>query len=89
MLSIIPLAGPSAATDSPVEAFVARAHQMLDPTTPESVRRAIEPSLLAQLPVLRALGVFKLFKLRDPALRAWLDDELAELGKGLRTVGRG
>jgi hypothetical protein len=86
MLSIIPLSGPSVATDSPIEAFVACAHQMLDPATPETVRRAIEPRLLAQLPVLRALGVFSLFKLRDPALRAWLDDELAVLGKGLRTV---
>ncbi|SFL06649.1 hypothetical protein [Rhodanobacter glycinis] len=86
MLSIIPLSGPSEATDSPIEAFVTCAHQMLDPATPETVRRAIEPRLLAQLPVLRALGVFSLFKLRDPALRAWLDDELAVLGKGLRTV---
>jgi hypothetical protein len=30
---------------------------------------------------LRALGVFQLFELRDPALKAWLDDELAELVK--------
>lgn len=89
MLSIIPLSGPTEATDSPIEAFVACAHQMLDPATPEAVRRAIEPRLLAQLPVLRALGVFNLFKLRDPALRAWLDDELAALGKGLRVVVQG
>jgi hypothetical protein len=50
---------------------------MLDPATPEAVRRRIEPRLLAQLPVLRALGVFRLFELRDPALRAWVADELA------------
>lgn len=62
---------------SPLEIFVACAHQMLDPTTPESVRLAMEPRLLAQLPTLRALGVFELFELRDPALRAWLADELA------------
>jgi hypothetical protein len=31
------------------------------------------------LPALRALGVFELFEIRDPALRAWLADELAEL----------
>jgi hypothetical protein len=37
----------------------------------------MEPRLLAQLPTLRALGVFELFELRDPALRAWLADELA------------
>ena len=67
---------------SPLETFVACAHQMLDPVTPEAVRRTMEPRLLAQLPALRALGVFELFELRDPALKAWLDDELAELAAG-------
>ncbi|WP_254058558.1 hypothetical protein [Dyella sp. S184] len=61
---------------SPLETFVACAHQMLDPATPEPVRRAMEPRLLAQLPALRALGVFELFELRDPAMRTWLADEL-------------
>ncbi|MHB1056989.1 MAG: hypothetical protein ACYC0F_03775 [Rhodanobacter sp.] len=68
-----------AAAASPLATFVACAHQMLDPATPEAVRRAMEPRLLAQLPALRALGVFELFELRHPALRAWLDDELAGL----------
>ena len=52
-----------AAAASPLATFVACAHQMLDPATPEAVRRAMEPRLLAQL----------------PALRAWLADELAGL----------
>jgi hypothetical protein len=69
----------SEVSKSPLETFVACAHQMLDPTTPEPVRRAMEPRLLAQLPALRALGVFELFELRDPALRTWLVDELEEL----------
>lgn len=69
----------SEVSKSPLETFVACAHQMLDPATPEPVRRAMEPRLLAQLPALRALGVFELFELRDPALRTWLGDELAEL----------
>ena len=64
---------------SPLETFVACAHQMLDPATPEAVRLAMEPRLLAQLPALRALGVFELFELRNPALKAWMNDELAEL----------
>ncbi|WP_243048407.1 hypothetical protein [Dyella sp. RRB7] len=66
------------AVTAPLEAFVACAHQMLDPSTPEPARRAMEPRVLALLPALRALGVFELFELRDPALRAWLEDEMAE-----------
>ena len=77
-MSTIVAEAPSAQTHTaPLEAFVACAHQMLDPATPEAARRAIEPRLLALLPVLRGLGVFELFELRDPALRAWLEDEMA------------
>jgi len=65
---------------APLEAFVAYAHQMLDPATPETVRQVIEPRLLALLPALRALGVFDLFELRNPALRTLLTDEMAGLG---------
>jgi len=61
-----------------LEAFVACAHQMLDPNTPETSRRSLEPRLLAMLPTLRALGVFELFEVRHPALRAWLEDEMQE-----------
>jgi len=57
--------------------FVACAHQMLDPATPEAVRRAMEPRLLALLPALRALGVFDLFHIRNRALRNLVRDELA------------
>jgi len=77
-MSTIVAEAPSGQTHtSPLEVFMACAHQMLDPTTPEAARRAIEPRLLALLPVLRGLGVFELFELRDPALRAWLEDEMA------------
>jgi len=68
---------PTAET-APIEAFMACAYQMLDPDTPETARKAMEPRLLALLPVLRALGVFELFELRHPALRAWLEDEMRE-----------
>lgn len=55
--------------------FLGCAHQMLDPRTSESCRRALEPRLLAQLPMLRALGLFELLTVRDPALRQLLKDE--------------
>jgi hypothetical protein len=66
------------AESAPLEAFVACAHQMLDPNTPEAARRALEPRLVALLPTLRALGVFELFEVRHPALREWLQDEMQE-----------
>jgi hypothetical protein len=68
--------------------FVGYAQQMLDPATPESRRRQLEPGLQALLPTLQALGVFELFELRDPALRAWLADELAGLGSPARVGSR-
>jgi hypothetical protein len=61
---------------SPLETFVACAHEMLDPATPEAVRRRAEPRLLAVLPTLQALGVFELFTIRDTALRRLVQDEL-------------
>lgn len=57
--------------------FVGCARQMLDPAAPESLRRALEPQLLALLPVVQALGLFELFEVRDRALAALLRDELA------------
>ena len=78
MSKIEPFPAAPRPASSPLETFVACAHQMLDPATPEPVRRHMEPRLLAQLPALRALGVFDLFELRDAALRAWLADEMSE-----------
>jgi hypothetical protein len=57
--------------------FVVSAQLMLDPLTPESVRRQVEPRLISALPALQALGVFDLFAIRDPALAALVVDELA------------
>lgn len=70
-----------AASRMPAEAdaltdFVANAQLMLDPATPEAVRREAEPRLLARLPALHALGVFELFAIRDGALAALVRDEL-------------
>lgn len=70
--------------------FVANVHQMLDATTSESRRRQAEACALAQLPVVRALGVFDLFAVRDPALATLLRDELAQLDRpALHSVSRG
>ncbi len=74
-----PTVTAQASDASPLATFVACAQLMLDAATPETVRRGAESRLLAQLPVLRALGVFDLFSVRDPALAAMLRDELAQL----------
>lgn len=76
-MSLLPVPTPVHApcTDALTD-FVAHAQLMLDPATPEPVRREAEPRLLAQLPILQALGVFELFTIRDPALRALVCDEL-------------
>ena len=57
--------------------FVDCARRMLDPATPEPLRRELESSLLALLPMMQALGLFELFELRDRALAALVRDELA------------
>ncbi|MDN5924627.1 MAG: hypothetical protein L0H70_06460 [Xanthomonadales bacterium] len=68
--------------------FVACAHQMLDQATPELLRLEAETRLLEQLPLVRALGVFELFTLRDPALAAMLGDEIEKLDAAEAHVGR-
>ncbi|MBQ4856099.1 hypothetical protein IMW82_15625 [Rhodanobacter sp. B2A1Ga4] len=76
-MSLLPVPTPvhASRTDALTD-FVAHAQLMLDPATPESARREAEPRLLALLPILQALGVFELFTIRDPALRALVHDEL-------------
>jgi hypothetical protein len=75
-MSLLPIPAALPSTDALAD-FVADARLMLDPATPESVRRETEPRLLAQLPTMYALGVFELFAIRDPALHALVRDELA------------
>lgn len=70
--------GPAA---SALATFVACAQLMLDAATPEDLRLRAEARALAQLPVLRALGVFELFDVRDPALATLLRDELEQLDR--------
>ena len=66
---------PAPATDALTD-FVVHAQLMLDPYTPERLRREAEPRLLALLPTLQVLGVFDLFAIRNPALQAMVQDEL-------------
>jgi hypothetical protein len=76
-MSLLPVPAPvHASRPDALTDFMVHAQLMLDPATPESVRREAEPRLLAQLPTLQALGVFELFTIRDPALRALVHDEL-------------
>lgn len=72
----LPVFVPAPDTDALTD-FVVHAQLMLDPATPEALRREAEPRLLAQLPTLQTLGVFELFAIRDPALAALVRDELA------------
>ncbi|AZC38671.1 DUF7709 family protein [Pseudomonas chlororaphis] len=53
-----------------VGAFLINARLWAEPGTPTEQRRAAEQDLLAALPALRALGLFELMQMRDPALRA-------------------
>jgi len=78
-VSAMPQLPTTASADEACTVFIAAAQLMLDPATPESRRMQAESQLLAQLPVLRALGVFDLFALRDPALRTLIEDELAAM----------
>ncbi len=80
-MSLLPIPAALPCTDA-LTAFVAHAQVMLDPATPESVRREAEPRLLAHLPTMHALGMFELFTIRDPALRALVRDELAAQNSG-------
>jgi hypothetical protein len=75
-MSLLPTPAAMPCTDALTD-FVAQARLMLDPATSETARRQAEPRLLAQLPMMRALGVFELFAIRDPALYALVRDELA------------
>lgn len=77
-MPLLPVSVPAPDTDALTD-FVVHAQLMLDPATPEPLRREAEPRLLAQLPTLHALGVFELFVIRDPALATLVRDELATL----------
>lgn len=57
-----------------IEEFVALAQRALAAEDDEQERLVCEDELLRRVPYLRAAGVFDVFEIRDPALRAMIDD---------------
>jgi hypothetical protein len=57
-----------------VEEFIALAQRALDAEDDEHERRLCEDELLRRVPYLRAAGVFEVFEIRHPALRAMIED---------------
>ncbi|ABB11886.1 hypothetical protein G3O00_20950 [Burkholderia sp. Ac-20384] len=56
-----------------VGAFLVNARVLTDPNAAPADRARAEADTIDALPALRALGLFDVLDVRDPALRAWLD----------------
>ncbi|WP_175680997.1 hypothetical protein [Burkholderia cenocepacia] len=56
-----------------VGAFLVNARVLIDPNAAPAERARAEADAIDALPALRALGLFDVLEVRDPALRAWLD----------------
>ncbi|WP_334030364.1 hypothetical protein [Burkholderia orbicola] len=56
-----------------VGAFLVNARVLTDPNAAPAERARAEADAIDALPALRALGLFDVLEVRDPALRAWLD----------------
>ncbi|MCA3842218.1 hypothetical protein [Burkholderia sp.] len=54
-------------------AFLVNARVLNDPQATPADRARAEADATDALPALRALGLFDVLEVRDPALRAWLD----------------
>jgi hypothetical protein len=55
-----------------VGAFLFNARVLGTPDAPPEARAEARADILAALPALRALGLFEVLEVRDPALRAWI-----------------
>lgn len=60
-----------------VAAFLANAHVLADATSSEEARRSARQDLLDLVPALDALGLFTVFELRSPELRALIESHRA------------
>ncbi|RQT66739.1 hypothetical protein SD235_19060 (plasmid) [Burkholderia cepacia] len=56
-----------------VGAFLVNARVLTDSNAAPADRARAEADAIDALPALRALGLFDVLEVRDPALRAWLD----------------
>ena len=56
-----------------VGAFLASAQAWLDPALSADARDAAQRDITELIPGLRALGLFEVFQLRNPALRAFVE----------------
>ncbi|HDR9481641.1 TPA: hypothetical protein QDC20_003182 [Burkholderia aenigmatica] len=56
-----------------VGAFLVNARVLTDPNAAPADRARAEADTIDALPALRALGLFDVLEVRNPALRAWLD----------------
>lgn len=55
-----------------VGAFLANVRVCADPTSSDETQAAARRDIQDAMPALRALGLFDLLEVRDPALREWL-----------------
>ncbi|MFD4837009.1 hypothetical protein ACFWP0_05830 [Achromobacter sp. NPDC058515] len=58
-----------------VGAFLANARACSDPQASAEAVAAARRDIREALPALRALGLFEVLQVRDPALRAWMQEE--------------
>jgi len=56
-----------------VGAFLANAKSLREPGIADAAREGALRDIEALLPALRALGLFEVFEIRDPALRAFVE----------------
>ena len=59
-----------------VGAFLANARCLMASAASETENALARQHIIEALPALQALGVFEVFALRDPAVRAFVDDAL-------------
>ncbi|WP_175674030.1 hypothetical protein [Burkholderia ambifaria] len=65
-------AGGTTIRKGTVGAFLANARVLTDPHAAPADRSQAEADTIDALPALRAIGLFDVLEVRDPALRAWL-----------------